>query len=297
MVTERKVYFLVSSTLLLLLIMGTVTAVGLTVFKESPTAEPVEQSFYTYLPVVLVARTPVIHYFRASVEIADPGDTIQLEWDTSNATEVTLYHLMPSGQLGQFWDVPPTGVFTYTIGLGERNHTDFILFAGNEEGAIAGASVSITLACPDEWFFAPAPDICPATAAIISDGAEQPFEHGLMLWVAGENMVYVLFDDGQSPHWMSYTDHWEEGDPVNDPTIIPPPGFYQPERGFGLVWREEASVRDRLGWATETESGYETAVQRTSYSRYNSTYIRAADANVWWLKPEFSGWEKLNVEP
>jgi hypothetical protein len=43
------------------------------------------------------------------------------------------------------------------------------------------------------------------------------------------------------------------------------------------------------------ESGYETAVQRTSNS-YSDTYIRAADANVWRLRPEFSGWEKIIVE-
>ncbi|MBK9054046.1 MAG: hypothetical protein IPL78_24965 [Chloroflexi bacterium] len=133
--------------------------------------------------------------------------------------------------------------------------------------------------------------------AILSPGAEQHFEHGLMLWVEGEDTIYVLFDDGNSPRWSSYQDEWDPGDPDDDPTIIPPPGYYQPVRGFGLVWREQMGVRDRLGWAVDLESTYPTAVQRTSYPRYNDTYIRAADGNVWRLLTEHSGWEKIIVTP
>jgi hypothetical protein len=82
-------------------------------------------------------------------------------------------------------------------------------------------------------------------------------------------------------------------DPESDPSIEPPPGRYQPIRGFGMVWREQPGVRDRLGWAVEPETGYETAIQRTSYVRYNHTYIRARDGGVWRLGPERSEWEHL----
>ena len=77
---------------------------------------------------------------------------------------------------------------------------------------------------------------------------------------------------------------------------MPPPGYYQPVRGFGLVWREQPNVRDRLGWALAPEAGFETAVQHTSYPKYNHTYLRALDGNVWWLWPEHSGWEKIIVD-
>jgi len=63
-------------------------------------------------------------------------------------------------------------------------------------------------------------------------------------------------------------------------------------RGFGLLWREEPGIRDRLGWAIDNESAYETALQRTSYAKYNVTYIRAADGDIWRLQPELSGWQK-----
>ena len=45
------------------------------------------------------ASGPIIHYFRAGVEIADPGDTVTLSWDTSGADHVILYKLFYSGQL------------------------------------------------------------------------------------------------------------------------------------------------------------------------------------------------------
>lgn len=252
----------------------------------------------TYLPLMSRPHPlPLIDYFRTNVTIADPGQTIDLEWSTQETTWVSIYHLLPTGQLGTWWEVGPSGTMTYTISLSERNQTRFVLFAGNEGPIYATAFLTIPLTCPDTWFFNPHPDICPAGPAIISPGAEQHFEHGLMLWVEGQDRIYVLFDDGNSPHWYPYVDEWDPGEPEYDPTIIPPPGYYQPLRGFGLVWREQQGVRDRLGWAVDQESSYTTAVQQPSYPRYNDTYMRAADMNVWRLFTELSGWEKVYVTP
>jgi hypothetical protein len=59
------------------------------------------------------------------------------------------------------------------------------------------------------------------------------------------------------------------------------------------VWREEPGVRDRLGWAVDTEAGFTTSVQRTSRPKYNDIYIRALDGRVWRLWPESSDWSKI----
>jgi hypothetical protein len=114
-----------------------------------------------------------------------------------------------------------------------------------------------------------------------------------MIWVQEQDSIYVLFDDGQSPKWSIFPDEWDEGEPEDDPSIIPPGGFYQPVRGFGLIWREEMGLRDRLGWAVDLESGYTTYVQRTSRPKYNDVFILALDEKVWQLLPESSGWEKV----
>jgi len=254
-------------------------------------------SWQHYLPIVhRLISAPRILYFTANVALADPGDTIELAWATEHATTVTLYHLLPTGQFGSFWSVAASGTMTYTISEGQRNQDRFVLYAGNDAFPWVTASLTIPLNCPYEWFFAPAPDICAQDAALISPGAEQHFEHGLMLWVGAEDRIYVLYDPDQyTDRWDAFADEWQEGDPLDDPTITPPPGFYQPQRGFGLVWREQPLVRDRLGWAVAPEQGYETAVQHTSYARYNDIFVRASDGNVWRLLPNSSGWEKVFV--
>ena len=98
--------------------------------------------------------------------------------------------------------------------------------------------------------------------------------------------------DYEEEGWAAFTDEWDPGEPESDPTLEPPPGFYQPVRGFGQVWREQPGVRERLGWALGDEVAYQTAVQRTSYAKYNETYIQAMDGRVWRLRAERSGWEK-----
>lgn len=240
---------------------------------------------------------PTVHTFQADVEVADPGDTITLSWRWSGADGATIYHLMPTGQLSEpFWQVEPTGSLQYTISPDRRNHDTFALFlTDDEQGLVAQATLQIPLRCPDEWFFSPAPDICPAGPATASDGAEQHFEHGVMLWNQAEGRIYVLFNEDLQPAWSAYTDRWEEGDPAVDPDIEPPLGFYQPVRGFGLIWREEPGLRERLGWAIDPERGYRTALQRTSHARYSDLYIRALGGGVWKLGPNGSSWEHLTT--
>ena len=247
----------------------------------SPTATPTESS------------GAAVDYFRANVEEADPGDTITLEWATWGAETVTLWRLMATGQLGEFWDVAETGSFVYQIPEHARNWTTFALAVTEADGSTDMVTLEIGLRCPDRWYFDNPPDICPARAAVVSAGAEQHFQGGVMLWSAGEDRIYVLYGDGQSPNWAAFTDEWDPGEPESDPTLEPPNGLYQPVRGFGQVWREQPGVRERLGWALGEEVAYQTAVQRTSYAKYNETFIRAMDGGVWRLKAERSGWEKM----
>jgi len=173
------------------------------------------------------------------------------------------------------------------------------VYDGAERGA--DAHLAVRLRCPAAWFFSPAPDVC-ASPPVGSNAAEQHFERGVMIWVedtiwAGEAAsIFVLYDDDQhSPKWERFTDEWDEGEPDHDPAIIPPAGLYQPVRGFGLVWREHPNVRDRLGWAVDEEMGFSTIMQITTLFKYNSTYLRALDGDVWHLGPELSSWEKISV--
>ncbi len=82
------------------------------------------------------------------------------------------------------------------------------------------------------------------------------FERGQMYWVSqrgGNSMVVVLFYEPDSTISVQiFEDLWRQGDPETG-GLQPPAGKFEPRRGFGKVWREQPGVRDRLGWALETE--------------------------------------------
>jgi Tol biopolymer transport system component/DNA-binding beta-propeller fold protein YncE len=256
-----------------------------TVYDGQPACIP------TYVPDQ--GSGPVIAYLRADPATADPGDTITLEWQYSGGDQAMLYYLLPNGQYSDmYWEAPPAGSVTYTIPVEDRNSESFVLVVYDATGRSTQAELAVPLTCPDTWFFPQAPDECPSSPPIVTEGAEQHFEHGLMLWSKAEDRIYVLFGEGATA-WSIYTDEWDEGEPESDPSIVPPPGLYQPARGFGLVWREQPGVRERLGWATGTEAGFTMSIQRTSRWEGNVTYISALDGGVWELAPEMSGWRHI----
>jgi hypothetical protein len=82
--------------------------------------------------------------------------------------------------------------------------------------------------------------------------AEQSFERGHMLWRETDKTVFVLRGDGT---WHRHPDTWHEGMPEDSCPSSPPDELLQPKRGFGLVWCEEADIREALGWATDEEHG------------------------------------------
>ena len=163
----------------------------------------------------------------------------------------------------------------------------------------AGPGVTPT-ACVYTWFFAYPPKECPGQPPTYSLTVAQHFERGLMLWrehpdVYG-SQIYIFFTDNKWPYWNPTNDRWRSDMPGSDPTIIPPSGYYQPVRGFGLVWREAyfgvagGSARDRLGWATDQEFSLgELALQcHTSDSRLYGCYVAGPDNIVYAIEPDTS---------
>ena len=68
---------------------------------------------------------------------------------------------------------------------------------------------------------------------------------------------------------------------------MPPAGLLQPIRGFGKIWRETSGVRDKLGWATVPEQGFDTQWQlRIQESLPSVAYVRIFDDRV----IEIAGW-------
>jgi len=97
-----------------------------------------------------------------------------------------------------------------------------------------------------------------------------------MLWRGDLHQIYVLRQGGT---WAVYDDLWRDGDMQWDAAIVPPGGFMQPVRGFGLVWRQQPGVRDDLGWATSSEATFDAAFQ--PFQR--ALLIADAQARLWAL--------------
>jgi len=107
---------------------------------------------------------------------------------------------------------------------------------------------------------------CALGDPITVQGSYQPFEHGLMFWPRGTSDVYVLAEGAiqagqRTDTWWLFPDIIPEGAPDSDPSIVPPEGLLQPERGFGYVWRSNAFIRDSLGWANHYEIPYDSRWQ------------------------------------
>jgi hypothetical protein len=83
-----------------------------------------------------------------------------------------------------------------------------------------------------------------------TDGAQQFFERGQMLWRKDIRKIYVLAQNGT---WQRFSDTWEDGMDISSC----PEATQQmpaPIRGFGIVWcKQLGSSNADIGWATTDE--------------------------------------------
>ncbi len=148
--------------------------------------------------------------------------------------------------------------------------------------------------CDSTWFFIqPQPEHCPLSAPLASQGVFQEFQNGFMIWVQQQDTLYVLYNDQTQPRWQVFNDRFEEGMAEDDPAFAdaPYPNTWQPRRGFGILWRANLTVRNRIGWAVQQwEQPYSARVQRDSNG---TTYISAADSSVFALTRGGSNWQRF----
>ncbi len=116
--------------------------------------------------------------------------------------------------------------------------------------------------------------------------AYQYFQNGIMIWRGDTQTVYSIYDDGT---WQSWPDTFTEGEAESDSAIVAPSGYFQPERGFGKVWRSQPTVRERLGWANGKEAGASALVQE--FERGTFVHIEGIEAALY-DTPEGKAWTR-----
>lgn len=246
------------------------------------------------------ALSPTIHSLTA--ELSDHPDGVNkmvtFQWQTSGGTTVRINdYVYGYSRFVPGWNVAASGTMTITLDPTlNRNLTyEMLVYNESDYSSIARQPVVINWPCVYSYYF-PQPEYlaaCPVDEAVTSAAAEQHFEHGRMIWLGTPQhplftnlpTILVIYDASEYPQqpWQSYFDHWTPDLPLDDPTLIPPTGLYQPVRGFGQVWRSNPEVQERLGWAITPELSYTATTQSVPYEPEYGVFLSLSDGLVIWL--------------
>ncbi len=148
--------------------------------------------------------------------------------------------------------------------------------------------------CTIPWFFTQlVPTACALNPAVSGSGAFEQFQNGFMLWMGEQHAIYVLYDTANYPRWQVFNDIFQDGMPDTDPAYDnAPPNAWQPRRGFGLLWRSNPSLRDRIGWGvTQYETPYTIQIQTGSDG---TIYMNEPRGGVFTLSPNSSDWKRYD---
>lgn len=169
--------------------------------------------------------------------------------------------------------ISPTPAVTDDVAVTEVVTTESTAEVAAVTEAVPPTQMPVATATPSLTVTAPSPSVTTTTPApagptalppafptpVIAEVqvAEQLFEHGRMFWIEPIGQIWVLRITGEGRGtWEVYEDTFEEGELETDPNLVPPDGLYQPERGFGKLWRESDTIRQDLGWGVTPEFGY-----------------------------------------
>lgn len=236
-----------------------------------------------------------IEYFITSAVDPSSGDSLTLFWRVSGAEETRIFRLNDDDRRTEVWDVLSEGRLTVGTTPEEEPIQARFLLQATARGSTAENTLVVEFSsCGLDWFFQPAPDSCPTEAALFTGQVEQHFENGFMVWLGSRQEIYVFYNDDNDPTWQAFPDTFTAGQPESDDTLLPPPDRQQPVRGFGLIWRENQTVQTRLGWAIESEAGYDGVIQQTTGDN-PTTYLRIREGGI--LAFDNEQWELIPFTP
>lgn len=158
---------------------------------------------------------------------------------------------------------------------------------------LVASNPAVNQPCAMGWFFSqPITSVCPLAAPIVSSASYQQFQQGFMIWVGQQDAIYVVYDSVNVPRWQVFKDNFVDGTPEYDPALaaFQPPYTWQPRRGFGEVWRNTPSVRERIGWAVrEWEEPYQIQLQ---IGLDGTVFLVEPRGGIIVLKPGGQDWER-----
>jgi len=233
-----------------------------------------------------------IEFFTSDVLEVEPGGDVTLFWSARNVDGAVIYRINVDGTRQQVWNVPPDSSLNIQTRSSDRGQLSFLLTVGEAE-TYNEARLTIPIRCPITWFFTPPPNECPAQEAVETTIIEQPFERGRMVYIGERNQIYVLFNDGNDPAWLSFTSQYNaEIHPESEPNFVPPPGLFQPLRELGFLWRSNDTVRNRLGLGTSEAKTFQGFYQTAPASNEREDlFLTAGDNTILNIIPGGDVWQ------
>lgn len=141
--------------------------------------------------------------------------------------------------------------------------------------------------------------------------AYEPFERGFMIYLSDRKQIWVFIrasltntpanSQANFGQWLAYPDTFQDGQPETDPTFVAPARLLQPKRGFGKVWRENAAVRNGIGWGSDWEQSYNTnaatyPIGTLDGGKFNQKFsfhlITALDGSLLYINEATFTWSK-----
>lgn len=240
-------------------------------------------------------NAPRIEFFTSDPLSAEPGKPITLFWSARGVDSAVIYQLDDQDRRTQVYNVAPDDRLTIQTRSSDRGALRFLLTIGAND-TYSEAGIEIAFACPVEWFFSPPPAACASSASEETRLTDQTMERGRMIYVQSRSIIYVLFNDGQQPAWLSFENRY-------DPTIHPdrdpnaPPTFIQPLRELGFLWRTNDTVRVRLGLGLAEEIAFDGFIQSAPVRNgVEDIYVSGADGKIINVVPGGEQWLLIGFE-
>lgn len=214
-------------------------------------------------PVQPPPQSDMITTFTATPDTVNRGAAVTLSWAINGTGGVVIEQTVPgrTDVLTVVSAQSPQGTATVYLPDYVAYTATFTLRASDDPAATAQAVVNVH--CPYTFFFGTG-DGCPAAEDSTIRGTYQDFENGTMVWRSDTNEIYVHYDDGTAAYYPESTYAWMGEPEVSD---VPPLERQVPVSGFGKVWANAEGVREALGWALDTEQGYQMRVQPVAPTR------------------------------
>jgi hypothetical protein len=200
--------------------------------------------------------------FTATPATINPGAAITLTWEVQGTGGVTIEQSVPNMAA-----VSTVVNAQSPKGSAEVYLSDYVAysvtFTLKTADGKSTAQAQVQVYCPYTFFFGQA-DGCPTGAAFEVGASYQAFENGYMIWRSDTSEIYVFYSDGTAAYLVA-KDY--AGLPDAQVDEMPPLDREVPGSGFGKVWANVPGVREKIGWATASESGYTAKLQGVALTR------------------------------